>query len=418
MKFIHYLFFILLGVIIYKYIQNIEGLTCFSPFHNTLGNVGSQYNKVNKGSYPVLLKDNLVLKNNGVAIDFTREQIFENDDTLSVVCDPGGRINAPWQLADTSTEKVLRCKNPTNRVIIIGHGGFMTAYELGLYSAYAPPGEVGMYSGRFYYGIYNSQPGQPGFRVFKRMQMITYLNSGDCFSSELYFNNWLVFLHKILTNGDEMDGVLNMMLRSTPSDFYTNLLGKGYSELTTFNQVFEVTIKVDLLNLMEKIKVGNLDTTQPELPLLNQICTENSCSITVPNISLASATFINHNIEHCIRLNVFRKLGPFHNTICIIIINTIEMQNILSQISHPVLSSSYIELFTLTYQTYHMLLPVDDDTSPMPPDSDDNTPAPPPPSAGTNYDWVFTLECSVETISSIRSSIFALLRISFFLFSS
>jgi len=390
MKQMYYIFFILLGILLYKYIQNIEGLTCFSPFHNTLGNnVGSQYNKPNKGSYPVLLKDNLVLKNNGTKVDFTREQTYENDNTLSVVCDPGDSINAPWQLAGTSTDKVLRCKNPTNRVIIHAHGSFLRQ-DIIDFILEVEPGQLRSILGGFYFGTYN---GQPGFRVFKRMQMITYMNRGDCLSLSNNSNGWPGFLYKILTdNENRLTDFRSFSLWA--SDSIRDFFGKGYSELTTFNKVFVFSDEIDDSVYIEKIKVGGeVEQESPELPLLNQIYDVNSCSITLPNDSAAivhnlvppmngwlhASIVVHRNIEKLLKFNVLTHLGPFHNNTCIII--TIEMQDILSSRSHPVLSDTFEDLFNLT-------------------------------SIGIDTGYVITLECDVGTISSIRSSIFALLRIS------
>jgi hypothetical protein len=194
MKFIHYLFFILLGVIIYKYIQNIEGLTCFTPFHDVLGDDTTQYRQVNKGSYPVLLKDNLVLQApataaGAAAVDFpipgtqeSRVQTFNNTNTLNVVCDPGDATFPPWQLSG-GADKVLTCKNPSAKVIINSPGGFTTWGVINhMIGSRGQPSTMLFGSGRVVPDVEIST------KIFKRMQVFTYLNGGDCFGLPRHTN--------------------------------------------------------------------------------------------------------------------------------------------------------------------------------------------------------------------------------------
>ena len=188
MKLIHYLFFILIGVIIYKYIQNIEGLTCFTPFHDVLGDDTTQYRQVNKGSYPVLLKDNLVLQAPATAapaaaLDFpaqgsqeSRVQTFNDTNTLNVVCDPGDATFPPWQLSG-GADKVLTCKNPTAKVIIGSHGRFTTQGVINsMIGSRGQPSTMLFGSGSVVPDVEIST------KIFKRMQVFTYLNEGDCFT--------------------------------------------------------------------------------------------------------------------------------------------------------------------------------------------------------------------------------------------
>jgi hypothetical protein len=417
MKLIHYLFFILLGVIIYKYIQNIEGLTCFTPFHDVLGDDTTQYGQVNKGSYPVLLKDNLVLQAPATAaapaaaLDFpapgsqeSRDQTFNDTNTLNVVCDPGDATFPPWQLSG-GADKVLTCKNPTHRVIIQAHGGFTFTHEM-------PTTD--------FYGTRTDIRELMGFRVFKRMQMLTYLNRGDCMNYNTLNTGWTGLLYKILTDDEitledfkkvYMDTIITELskpgaIRLNPEeidsrveryypDRIRDFFAKGYSELTRFDRYFFLSgERDDSIYIDFNIKQGKLwsDVTEPyEIPLLDVTLTVNRCSVTTPNdISGAHlpqqavtwyriAFRIYAAIRDLLNMNVFSILGPFYNRTCIIMINTPEMLNILT--TPNVLSNTFDELFTLT-------------------------------KSETQSGYVITISCDAGTISSIRSSIFALLEIS------
>lgn len=224
MKIIHNLLFIIIGILLYLFINNIEGLQCYTPFHDILGESHSRYNKLNSGSTPILLNDNLVLQKDGVSVAFPHDskespdQTFNDADILNVVCDPGDMDNPPWELS-SGANKELKCKNPPSKVIITCHGGFISSGDNRLRLA-------GNIFGVGYTFTGTSRNIDMYTPIFTRMQVFTYLNDGDCLTLDLNTNMGRS-LNNIMNESFNYDDVFQDNRQSQVS---MNHIHKVYSE--------------------------------------------------------------------------------------------------------------------------------------------------------------------------------------------
>lgn len=129
--------FILIGIFLFIIFNNFDRFSdCQNPFRDTMGNNGNNVQLLNKGTYPILLKDNNILKWTNSPrpeneIINTKNQInLPNLSELQVQCNPGDDINAKWNEIprDTNYNTSFTCKSPSHKACIMAHGGFASDY--------------------------------------------------------------------------------------------------------------------------------------------------------------------------------------------------------------------------------------------------------------------------------------------------
>lgn len=128
--------FILIGILLFIVLNNLDGFSyCQNPFRDTMGNNSNNVRLLNKGTYPILLKDNNVLKwtnsRRETEIINTKDQNgFPSLSELQVQCNPGDDTNAKWNVkrSDTNYNTSFTCKSPSYKACIRVHGHLQRDY--------------------------------------------------------------------------------------------------------------------------------------------------------------------------------------------------------------------------------------------------------------------------------------------------
>lgn len=237
--------FILIGILLFIIFNNFDGFSyCQNPFRDTMGNNDNNVQLLNKGTYPILLKDNNILKWTNSPrpendIINTKDQInLPNLSELQVQCNPGDDINAKWNEIprDTNYNTSFTCKSPSYyKACIMAHGGFASDYM-----------QIIPYN----------------------MQFFTYLNNEDCYGWE-----WKKNIHytQVIIN-KIFEGNFNTYYNKYDYDNIARLV-LDYPDLQNYfnrNDLFtDITIILNGVNT----SVSNL--VKPLLPNFGKVFSEN-----------------------------------------------------------------------------------------------------------------------------------------------
>jgi len=222
---------IILGIILYILINKIEGLTCRGPLGTFLGDPdrSARLNRLNKGSLPFFPKDNVIVSNTTSRRYITKKsqnRLYDNGTIYELKCnnmkDESGEKLAPYENL-SEQEPTLTCHNPSKKVIFYNmHGSIETPDIL---------------------------EGTENTKIPKKMQLIFYINDGDCYALDLNITN--------STIGSIFIGIYNdqdvtPLLLNSVEDNDNNLLNKGFSELEDINNIYMLTI--DAINILRELK--------------------------------------------------------------------------------------------------------------------------------------------------------------------
>jgi hypothetical protein len=230
-----YIICIILGIILYILINKIEGLTCRGPLDAAIGNPDRliRLNRLNKGSSSFFPKDNVMVRNTNSRRHINENsQImreYENGTTFEVICNNGMEDESlqNYGLEDESGQKLapytplteegnrITCHNPSKKVIFYNiHGSIET------------PDTLGIQGTRF-------------TTIPKKMQLIFYLNDGDCHRENLLDTN-PTLRNKFMGIYNGQD--ITQFLIPSAQDNDNSLFNKGYSELETIDNIYMLFI--------------------------------------------------------------------------------------------------------------------------------------------------------------------------------
>jgi len=351
---IKFIICIILGIILYILINKIEGLICRGPLDNALGNPNPEatIGKLNNGSLPFFPKNNVMVTRrvDGQKVyisENSKHDTWDNGDVFELKCSGGLRDEEDIhrkQLAPytplTSQGNILTCHNPSKKVIFYRmHSGIYSIVEI---------------RGILMHGSINTGV----TKIPKKMQLIFYINDGDCYS-EPFTNSMSVVqnIFRSIYNGDDI--VEQNLLSDSVEGTDDILLNKGFSELETINGIYMLII--DSKNVLIQIKTQN-----------SELVVFNSSQDNIYSMTCNIAFFSKQNIPHIPKLilgtiynhkiNLLNAIGPYSGTFPIIDFsdNNNRLDKFIDKYPNVLLLENYVSVeqesgtFTYTYDMVHM----------------------------------------------------------------
>jgi hypothetical protein len=206
-----YNIYIIIGILLFVIFNNLDTFVCQNPFRDVFVDARDELNKLNKGFYPFMLKDNNVFidvaNDNAIVVKdppstmqqngcgrmvYTPSSTFEgqypspdtNQSVLKASCNPGSteRREAAWVKTDPNVIKndtSFTCNAPSLKVVMFAHGIFVNETLRGMKIPY-------------------------------NMQFFTYINSDNgCFGFFQDYNKVYDLFSKILNPINPHGGVYN-----------------------------------------------------------------------------------------------------------------------------------------------------------------------------------------------------------------
>ena len=304
---IKFIICIIIGIILYILINKIEGLTCRGPLDVALGNPNpsARLDRLNRGSLPFFPKNNVMVARrvdgrNRYITRTSQNARWSNNDSLTLICSRGLKDESQEKLAPYTPLTIegnnLTCHRPSKKAIFYRiHGNIATHLRDPL--------------------IHGSK--KSSFtQIPKKMQLIFYINHGDCHSSAGLIS--IFSIHDILSgiyNGVDISSpTRNLLIQPQPGG--NSLFDKGFSELESINGIYMLSI--DGNNVLTELKT-------PRRPGSTDLVVFNLSQDNVYSMTCNAAFFSNQNIPQIFtklygfrNINLLHAIGPYSGTFPII----------------------------------------------------------------------------------------------------
>jgi len=344
MEYFKYILCIIFGIILYILINKIEGLTCRGPLDVALGNPdpSASLDRLNRGSLPFFPKNNVMVAGrvdgqNRYITETSQNARWFNNDSLTLICSRGLKDESREKLAPYTPLTIegnnLTCHRPSKKAIFYRiHGNIKTQHVV---------------RETLIRGSINS-----GFtQIPKKMQLIFYINHGDCHSSAALIS--IRKIHDILSGiYNEVDISFpsrNLLIQPQPGE--NSLFDKGFSELESINGIYMLTI--DGNNILIELK-------RPRRPGETDLVVFNSSQDNVYSMTCNAAFFSNQNIPQIFtklynfrNINLLHAIGPYSGTFPIIDFsdNDDRLGNIIDRYPNVFVLENYVSVETDELQT-------------------------------------------------------------------